>query len=194
MEAQLGGGSNHFYGNGVLERNGIGKRNFEWDLNDWKWDGDLFLASPLNGGLTDRTNKQLITNAANGLPSNSSSSGSEETDLVIVRPGYAESEKRKRTVDLEEAEPSDGNGSLSLKLGGHEYPTVEANGEDKNGKKSKLAGCSTNRPVCQVEGCGTDLSTSKDYHRRHKVCEMHAKATTAVVGNAVQRFCQQCSR
>nr|CAD1829703.1 unnamed protein product [Ananas comosus var. bracteatus] len=155
MEAQLGGGSSHFYGNGVLERNGIGKRNFEWDLNDWKWDGDLFLASPLNGGLTDRTNKQLITNAANGLPSNSSSSGSEETDL---------------------------------------YPTVEANGEDKNGKKSKLAGCSTNRPVCQVEGCGTDLSTSKDYHRRHKVCEMHAKATTAVVGNAVQRFCQQCSR
>ncbi|TQD93951.1 hypothetical protein C1H46_020455 [Malus baccata] len=40
----------------------------------------------------------------------------------------------------------------------------------------------------------TDLSNAKDYHRRHKVCDVHSKATKALVGNVMQRFCQQCSR
>ncbi|PKA51525.1 Squamosa promoter-binding-like protein 12 [Apostasia shenzhenica] len=53
---------------------------------------------------------------------------------------------------------------------------------------------SSSRGACQVEGCGADLSTSKDYHRRHKVCEIHAKSTSALVNNVFQRFCQQCSR
>nr|1WJ0_A Chain A, squamosa promoter-binding protein-like 12 [Arabidopsis thaliana] len=47
---------------------------------------------------------------------------------------------------------------------------------------------------CQVDNCGADLSKVKDYHRRHKVCEIHSKATTALVGGIMQRFCQQCSR
>ncbi|KAM1775033.1 hypothetical protein ACFX12_044329 [Malus domestica] len=40
----------------------------------------------------------------------------------------------------------------------------------------------------------TDLSNAKDYHRRHKVCDVHSKATKALVGNVMQLFCQQCSR
>jgi hypothetical protein len=48
---------------------------------------------------------------------------------------------------------------------------------------------------CQVEGCTADLSSVlKEYHRRHKVCEMHSKTPNAVVGGQQQRFCQQCSR
>ncbi|CAK9238327.1 unnamed protein product [Sphagnum troendelagicum] len=48
---------------------------------------------------------------------------------------------------------------------------------------------------CQVEGCTADLSSVlKEYHRRHKVCEMHSKTPNAVVGGREQRFCQQCSR
>jgi hypothetical protein len=47
---------------------------------------------------------------------------------------------------------------------------------------------------CQVEGCTTDLSSAKDYHRRHKVCEMHSKASKAIAAGCEQRFCQQCSR
>jgi hypothetical protein len=48
---------------------------------------------------------------------------------------------------------------------------------------------------CQVEGCTADLSSVlKEYHRRHKVCEMHSKTPNAVVGGRQQRFCQQCSR
>lgn len=49
-------------------------------------------------------------------------------------------------------------------------------------------------PQCQAEGCKANLSTAKHYHRRHKVCELHSKASTVVVGGFIQRFCQQCSR
>ncbi|KZV23612.1 squamosa promoter-binding-like protein 14 [Dorcoceras hygrometricum] len=49
-------------------------------------------------------------------------------------------------------------------------------------------------PRCQVDNCKEDLSTAKDYHRRHKVCEVHSKASKALVGKQMQRFCQQCSR
>ncbi|XP_024535490.1 squamosa promoter-binding-like protein 8 [Selaginella moellendorffii] len=50
-------------------------------------------------------------------------------------------------------------------------------------------------PLCQALGCRADLSTAKHYHRRHKVCEMHSKASTVTAANGeTQRFCQQCSR
>ncbi|KDP45880.1 hypothetical protein JCGZ_15324 [Jatropha curcas] len=49
-------------------------------------------------------------------------------------------------------------------------------------------------PSCQVEKCGADLSDAKRYHRRHKVCEVHAKAPAVIVAGLRQRFCQQCSR
>ncbi|XVF79822.1 hypothetical protein PTKIN_Ptkin15bG0020500 [Pterospermum kingtungense] len=49
-------------------------------------------------------------------------------------------------------------------------------------------------PRCQVEGCRVALVNAKDYHRRHKVCEMHSKAPKVVVLGLEQRFCQQCSR
>ncbi|CAL9165557.1 unnamed protein product [Musa hybrid cultivar] len=47
---------------------------------------------------------------------------------------------------------------------------------------------------CQAEGCGIDLSHAKHYHRRHKVCEFHSKASIVIVAGLSQRFCQQCSR
>ncbi|XP_022137842.1 squamosa promoter-binding-like protein 14, partial [Momordica charantia] len=49
-------------------------------------------------------------------------------------------------------------------------------------------------PMCQVDNCKEDLSTAKDYHRRHKVCEVHSKSSKALVAKLMQRFCQQCSR
>ncbi|PWZ17260.1 Squamosa promoter-binding-like protein 10 [Zea mays] len=49
-------------------------------------------------------------------------------------------------------------------------------------------------PRCQAEGCKADLSGAKHYHRRHKVCEYHAKASVVATGGKQQRFCQQCSR
>ncbi|XP_072997087.1 squamosa promoter-binding-like protein 6 [Typha latifolia] len=196
MEANFGGERCHFYGE-ASDLGRIRKKGFEWDLNDWKWNGELFIATPVNSVPSECRNKQLFPVEVNGFPSNSSSSCSEETDFGIVGKGKGEAEKRRRIVTVEEDEPYDGAASLSLKLAEHVLPVVEGallNGEERNGKKSKLQGGTSNRPICQVKDCGVDLSSSKDYHRRHKVCEMHAKASTAVVGNAVQRFCQQCSR
>ncbi|KAL3616490.1 hypothetical protein CASFOL_039880 [Castilleja foliolosa] len=63
------------------------------------------------------------------------------------------------------------------------------------GKKGKACGGGgPSAPRCQVEGCESVLANARDYHRRHKVCEMHAKAPRVVVHGTEQRFCQQCSR
>lgn len=61
-------------------------------------------------------------------------------------------------------------------------------------KKPRVMSPSTQIARCQVEGCKADLSGCKDYHRRHKVCEMHSKAPKAIAAGIEQRFCQQCSR
>ncbi|KAL1554606.1 Squamosa promoter-binding-like protein [Salvia divinorum] len=49
-------------------------------------------------------------------------------------------------------------------------------------------------PRCQVEGCLVDLSDSKAYYCRHKVCGVHSKSPRVIVAGLEQRFCQQCSR
>ncbi|CAI7778794.1 unnamed protein product [Closterium sp. NIES-54] len=48
--------------------------------------------------------------------------------------------------------------------------------------------------ICQVDTCDVELTSHKDYYRRHRVCEAHAKATHVHIQGKAQRFCQQCSR
>ncbi|KAH0651386.1 hypothetical protein KY285_031512 [Solanum tuberosum] len=47
---------------------------------------------------------------------------------------------------------------------------------------------------CQVEKCEVNLDGAKKYHKRHKVCQVHAKAPIVLLAGLRQRFCQQCSR
>ncbi|XP_044484076.1 squamosa promoter-binding-like protein 6 [Mangifera indica] len=61
-------------------------------------------------------------------------------------------------------------------------------------KRVRLAGITSHTVFCQVYGCNKDLSSSKDYHKRHKVCEVHSKTAKVIVNGLEQRFCQQCSR
>lgn len=61
-------------------------------------------------------------------------------------------------------------------------------------KRSKSNGQASPAPRCQVEGCNLDLSSAKDYHRKHRVCESHSKAPKVIVAGLERRFCQQCSR
>ncbi|KAL5717492.1 hypothetical protein ACHQM5_010482 [Ranunculus cassubicifolius] len=56
------------------------------------------------------------------------------------------------------------------------------------------AGCGAQIVSCLVDGCTADLGKCRDYHRRHKVCEVHSKTPRVSVGGQEQRFCQQCSR
>jgi hypothetical protein len=61
-------------------------------------------------------------------------------------------------------------------------------------KKAKVDQHKPHNSYCQVEGCKVDLSSAKDYHRKHRVCELHAKAPKVIVAGLERRFCQQCSR
>ncbi|XP_057963989.1 squamosa promoter-binding-like protein 1 [Malania oleifera] len=202
MEARIGGEAHHFFGMGTQDLRRLGKRNLEWDLNDWKWDGDLFIASQLNPAPDDNLSRQFFPLGA-GIPEGGNSSNSSSSCSDEVSPGTEkekrELEKRRRVIVVEDDKLNDEAGGLTLKLGGHGngYPVTEkelGTWEGTSGKKTKFVGVTSNRAVCQVEDCGADLSNAKDYHRRHKVCEMHSKASRALVGNVMQRFCQQCSR
>nr|AVV48331.1 squamosa promoter binding-like protein [Litchi chinensis] len=61
-------------------------------------------------------------------------------------------------------------------------------------KRARPTSSCSQTPLCQVYGCNKDLSSSKDYHKRHKVCEVHTKTPKVIVNGNEQRFCQQCSR
>ncbi|KAI5569501.1 hypothetical protein POPTR_012G100700v4 [Populus trichocarpa] len=61
-------------------------------------------------------------------------------------------------------------------------------------KRARGANNGTQVAMCLVDGCNSDLSTCRDYHRRHKVCELHSKTPQVTIGGQKQRFCQQCSR
>ncbi|GAB2224295.1 hypothetical protein Drorol1_Dr00005048 [Drosera rotundifolia] len=86
---------------------------------------------------------------------------------------------------------------VSLQLGKRDY-YVENGGELSSSSSSSSIVRKKGRQMtvarCQVEECGAELRDAKEYHRRHKVCEVHAKATSVVVHGLHQRFCQQCSR
>lgn len=176
-------------------RMSLGKRsNPEWDLNHWSWDGDHFIASPMpnhpnynqNHPNTSTTSRQFLplVGGANGS-SNTSSSCSDEPNLTVTGKGEIELEKQRRVTVVDEDEGATAAGDLSLNLSGNGNLT---------GKTKLVGGANRGGGVCQVEDCGADLTSAKDYHRRHKVCEMHSKATGALVAGVLQRFCQQCSR
>ncbi|GMN56340.1 hypothetical protein TIFTF001_025459 [Ficus carica] len=87
---------------------------------------------------------------------------------------------------------------IGLNLGGRTYFSSEDDFMSRLYRRPRAleAGSSAaaNSPRCQAEGCNADLSHAKHYHRRHKVCEFHSKASTVIAAGLTQRFCQQCSR
>ncbi|CAL9077545.1 unnamed protein product [Musa acuminata var. zebrina] len=78
-----------------------------------------------------------------------------------------------------------------LKLGKRQYYVEESGAAGAAMKRERPAAAV---PRCQVDGCGKVLADEKEYHKRHKVCELHSKAPKVVVRGVEQRFCQQCSR
>lgn len=101
------------------------------------------------------------------------------------------------------AKPSNNNNrvseedeTLKLNLGGGGANSNINNNNNRGNKRVRSGSPSgtASYPMCQVDNCKEDLSKAKDYHRRHKVCEAHSKASKALLANQMQRFCQQCSR
>ena len=87
---------------------------------------------------------------------------------------------------------------IGLNLGGRTYFSSEDDFVNRLYRRPRPTDpgstTSSNSPRCQAEGCNADLSHAKHYHRRHKVCEFHSKASTVMAAGLTQRFCQQCSR
>ncbi|OIT36980.1 squamosa promoter-binding-like protein 6 [Nicotiana attenuata] len=55
-------------------------------------------------------------------------------------------------------------------------------------KKMRTGGFKYQTPYRQVQGCSKDLSSSKDYNKRLKVCEVHSKTAKVIVNGIEQRF------
>ncbi|KAG7605612.1 Squamosa promoter-binding-like protein 13A [Arabidopsis thaliana] len=62
-------------------------------------------------------------------------------------------------------------------------------------KRTRGNGVGTNQmPICLVDACDSDFSNCREYHKRHKVCDVHSKTPVVTINGHKQRFCQQCSR
>lgn len=96
----------------------------------------------------------------------------------------------------EVSRPLDFVSRLGLNLGGRTYfSSAEDEFVNRLYRRSRPPELgAVNSPRCQAEGCNADLTHAKHYHRRHKVCEFHSKASTVIAAGLTQRFCQQCSR
>lgn len=178
--------SNHFAGDG-------------WNPKDWEWDSTRFVARARH---PEPNMLHLGTVSVASVSSQSKLGGG---DQIMSSPITS------KTSDSLRDDEVIGN-SLRLQLGGVVSDTGKtqiANIQNSNSNsaedpapssrpnkkvRSGSPGSGGNYPMCQVDNCSEDLSKSKDYHRRHKVCELHSKATKALVGKQMQRFCQQCSR
>ncbi|RAL42014.1 unnamed protein product [Cuscuta campestris] len=200
MEARIGGQAQVLYDLGAtdLSLRAVGKRSLDWDPGDWRWDGHFFVAKHLNPNPSSFQGRQFFPLQTGLSTSNSSSSCSEG---VTIGPDKERRglEKRQRVLAFEEEDTFEGEtgNNLTLRLGEGGSPGGERELQILDGtvgKNTRLSGSTSSRAVCQVNDCVADLSKAKDYHRRHKVCEIHSKSTKALVGNIMQRFCQQCSR
>ncbi|XP_061967245.1 squamosa promoter-binding-like protein 14 isoform X2 [Populus nigra] len=140
-------------------------REKNWNSKAWDWDSVGFVAKP--------------------------SAAAETLRLGTV----SREPKKKDTSDSKNKSNSvnEDDDGLGLNLGGSltsvEEPVSRPNKRVRSGSPGNGS-----YPMCQVDNCKEDLSKAKDYHRRHKVCQVHSKATKALVGKQMQRFCQQCSR
>lgn len=108
-------------------------------------------------------------------------------------------EEDEEQEEEEEEDDQDGSGGLGFgddnerKKRAMTTTSAATNTTSSSSKRGSGAGGST-RPCCQADDCNADLTDAKHYHRRHKVCEFHAKSSVVLVGGLQQRFCQQCSR
>ncbi|XP_057813006.1 squamosa promoter-binding-like protein 3 isoform X1 [Cryptomeria japonica] len=89
---------------------------------------------------------------------------------------------------MDKSERNNGGDAIDEKTEAADSKAGDGEQGRSGGKKAKVA----QTPRCQVEKCTADLS--KEYFRRHRVCELHAKARKVLLLGFEQRFCQQCSR
>lgn len=121
-----------------------------------------------------------------------------ETRLLSIVGSSSESQQQHRgRIDC----------SVDLKLGGFGDLGLSNQWKDQTSRfsasmvtssgasrRSRVPSSNGHVATCSVDGCVADLSKCREYHKRHKVCEVHSKTPIVMVGGREQRFCQQCSR
>ncbi|KAI5383811.1 squamosa promoter-binding-like protein 13A isoform X2 [Lathyrus oleraceus] len=143
-----------------------------WDLTEME-QGTLNNIEPMDGsrsfGFGDYTTKgEFSVDLKLGQVGNSSTELSKSKDVAVVGVG--------------------GVGGVS-KMSSSSSSTTSG-----SSKRARAINNGTHIVSCLVDGCQADLSNCRDYHRRHKVCELHSKTAQVTIGGHKQRFCQQCSR
>ncbi|KAI4336667.1 hypothetical protein L6164_015165 [Bauhinia variegata] len=154
--------------------------NDNWNPKGWDWDSARFVGKPLDAEIL-RLGTPTTTPSTTATTCTAADQTKKEERSSIV------TNFNKTTAADDDEE------SLRLNLGGGlRFSTTEDPRPNKRARSGSPAG--TSYPMCQVDNCKEDLSNAKDYHRRHKVCEVHSKSSKALVAKQMQRFCQQCSR
>jgi hypothetical protein len=174
----------------VVADAGAGAGN--WNPMMWDWDSRSLTARPSSDALRLGAGQQQPAAAARAAEAPRQGSGALNLQLSLREDGAT-------TMDTigPAASPSPPRSSAA----GQE-PVVRPSKRIRSGSPGSAGGSGGGSgangggsyPMCQVDDCHADLTSAKDYHRRHKVCEIHSKTTKALVASQMQRFCQQCSR
>ncbi|KAG6501068.1 hypothetical protein ZIOFF_040935 [Zingiber officinale] len=68
------------------------------------------------------------------------------------------------------------------------FPSASLASSSATIKKSRLSQQNVLSPYCLVDGCNIDLTTAKEYHRKHKICESHSKSPKVIIAGQARRF------
>lgn len=98
------------------------------------------------------------------------------------------------SIDLKLGQVSNPSTNFADKLKDQKLSSVASPLPAGSSKRAKATSNGSQTVSCLVDGCNSDLSNCREYHRRHKVCELHSKTAQVTIGGHSQRFCQQCSR
>ncbi|KAE8654693.1 putative phagocytic receptor 1b [Hibiscus syriacus] len=170
------------------------KAMLSWDLKPSSTDVEVVEGMDfMDFGVADMNKKPFNVNTSMGIFG--AEFGNDSTTKSVVSPSCIVSSSSYFGEEESGSKNSQESSLVDLKLGrlsdhkdAHDgkFPTVS--------KKARTTSSLSQAPCCQVYGCNKDLSSSKDYHKRHKVCEAHSKTAKVIVNGIEQRFCQQCSR
>lgn len=156
-----------------------------WNPRNWEWDSSRLVAKPLDMMEISRDQQQQKQHQQQQQQQ-------QQHQQPAINLSNSDVSKKSPVGQTED------DARVLLNLGGGlvsgEEPVTRPTKRVRSGSPGSGAGGGGSYPMCQVDNCKEDLSAAKDYHRRHKVCEVHSKAVKALVGKQMQRFCQQCSR
>ncbi|XP_042498784.1 teosinte glume architecture 1-like [Macadamia integrifolia] len=155
-------------------------------------------------GFPEITKKSLPGNPIGGVLRDEIGNSKVASPTCVVSPKtFLDEESSSRFSSSALDSNSKDSSLIDLKLGRladcrvestEQKPVLDSVSSFVPAKRARTTSLNSQTPYCQVLGCNLDLSSSKDYHKRHRVCEAHSKTAKVIVSGIEQRFCQQCSR